>query len=123
GFEYTMIYAGGEPEPPPPADEVRRAVAGWSAALSGGLAPPGCWTGRVEWEEGDDPPYFTDRPAWDGYTALLLWAAHAEHPDLPPPPADVPEAWTDAPAYQRSTVRELKSRFRTILEPQLWLPT
>lgn len=120
GMQYKMIYAGGAPEPPPPADDIRQAVAGWCRALSGGLKPHGC--GPVEWNEGDDQPYFTDRPAWDGYSALLVWAAHAEHRDLPLP-AEVPESWVDDPAFQLPTVREFKSRFRTILEPQLWLPT
>lgn len=120
GMQYTMIYAGGQPEAPPPAKEVRQAVSGWCRALSGGLEPHGY--GPVQWDEGDHQPYFTDRPAWDGYSALLVWAAHADHPDLPLP-AEVPESWVDDPAYQRSIVREFKSRFRTILEPQLWLPT
>jgi len=119
GTHYTMIYAGGEPEPPPPAEEIRQAVAGWCEALSRGLEPHGY--GPVIWNEDDNQPYFTARPARDGYSALLVWAAHAEHPDLPVP-VEVPESWADDPAYQRSTVREFKSRFRTILTPQLWLP-
>ncbi len=120
GIQYTMIYSGGKPEAPPPATDIRQAVTGWCRALSGGLEVHGC--GPAQWDEGDQQPYFTDRPAWDGYSALLVWAAHAEHPDLPVP-GEVPESWVDDPAYVRSTVREYKSRFRTILEPQLWLPT
>src|SRR5581483_10004723 len=119
GMNYTMVYAGGEPDPPPPADDLRRAVAGWCRALSGGLEPHGY--GPLQWDEGDHQPYFTQRPGWDGYTALRVWAAHAEHPDLPPP-ADVPDSWVGDPACQRSAARESNTRFRTILEPQLWLP-
>jgi hypothetical protein len=25
---------------------------------------------------------FTAKPAWDGYSSLILWAAYLEHPDL-----------------------------------------
>jgi hypothetical protein len=118
GFEYQMVHVGGEPNPPP-ADQIRHAVETWWTPLSSALQTKGF--GPVRWEEDDDQPYFTERPAWDGYTALLIWTAHAEHPDLPLP-AHVPESWTDDPAYQRSTAADFKSRFRTILQPQLWLP-
>ncbi|HTK76374.1 MAG TPA: hypothetical protein VL371_14010 [Gemmataceae bacterium] len=120
GMHYQMIYAGGEPEPPPSADDLRQAVASWCEALSGALQSHGF--GPVVWDEDEQKPYFTDRPAWDGYSALLVWAAHAEHPALPIP-AEAPQSWAEDPAYQRSTLREFKSRYRTILEPELWLPT
>jgi hypothetical protein len=87
--------------------------------MSGGLAPHG--VGPIEWSESDEQPYFTDRPGWPGYSALLTWAAHAEHPDLPLPDA-IPESWADDPAFQRSTRPEAETSYRTILEPQLWLP-
>jgi hypothetical protein len=32
-------------------------------------------TTSLESPEGMDPPYFTDKPAWDCYSALLVWAA------------------------------------------------
>jgi hypothetical protein len=120
GTPYKMIYAGGEPEVPVPADEMREAVMDWCKGLSNALQSQGC--GPVEWDEADERPYFTARPAWRGYSALLVWAAHAEHPDLPLP-TEAPESWADDPAFQRSTVREFKSRYGTILEPQVWLPT
>ena len=120
GMIYNMIYAGGEPEPPPEAEELREAVQGWCDAMNRGMQPHGI--GTIGWDESDERPYFTDRPSWDGYSGLLIWAAHAEHPDLPLPD-EVPESWVEDPAFQRSTVREFKSKYRTILEPELWLPT
>jgi hypothetical protein len=120
GTQYKMVFAGEEPEPPPAADHIREAVANWCEALSIGLQPHGL--GPCTWDEDDSMPYFTDRPSWEGYAALLVWAAHSEHPDLPIP-AGVPRSWADDPAYQRSTVRKFKSRYETLLEPELWLPT
>jgi hypothetical protein len=119
GMQYNMVYAGGKPEPPQPADEIRQAVAAWCRALSAGLAAHGCIP--LSWDEGDAQPYFTDRPGWEGYGALLVWAAHAEHPDLPIP-NEVPDSWADDPAYLRSAARDSKTQFPTILEPNLWLP-
>jgi hypothetical protein len=119
GAHSQMIHAGGDPEPPAPADELREAIANWCEGLSKSLQPHGC--GSVAWDEADDKPYLTERPGWHGYSGMLVWAAHAEHPDLPLL-AELPQSWADDPAFQRSTNREFKSQFRTILEPDLWLP-
>jgi hypothetical protein len=120
GWQYSIVRPSEGAEAPPPAADIRRAVTDWCRGLSAGLEAHGY--GPVRWDEADDRPYFTDRPGWDGYTALKVWAAHAEHPDLPLPD-EVPESWADDPAWKRSTVREFKSRYRTILEPELWIPT
>jgi len=116
GMQYKMIYAGGEPEPPAPADDIRQAVIGWRSALSEGLKPHGF--GPVTWDEGDSVPYFTDRPGWEGYGGLLVWAAHDEHPEMPVP-MHLPESWVDDPAYQRSADPKSPSRYQSILEPQM----
>jgi hypothetical protein len=119
GTKYKMIYAGGEPAPPPPAEEVRQIVGEWCQAMTASLAPHGF--GPVVWDESDNRPYFTDRPAWQGYTALLLWAAHAEHPNLPMPD-ELPESWVHDDAFARSSAPEFRTSFRSILEPQIWSP-
>jgi hypothetical protein len=119
GHTYRQVYAGGPPGPPPAADEVRAAVRAWLQAMNTALAPHGC--SPVEWVEADNQPYFTDRPGWPGYSALLVWAAHAEHSELPLP-TSVPESWADDPAFQKSTEPNFKTNYRAILEPQLWLP-
>jgi hypothetical protein len=120
GIRYKMIHAGGEPEAPPSAQQMHEAISAWQEFLSRALEPHNC--GPIRWDEGDHMPYFTDRPAWEGYSALLVWAAHTEHPDLEMP-AKVPQSWNDDPAYQRSISQEFKSRYTTILRPELWLPT
>jgi hypothetical protein len=119
GFRHTTIHAAGEPQPPPPADEIHSAVSAWCSALSEGLKEHG--VAAVEWDESDERPFFTDRPGWDGYTALLCWAAHAEHPD-DPVPSEVPRLVADDPAYQRSTAEGFKSKYAQILLPEIWLP-
>ena len=119
GIRYQMIHAGGEPEPPPPAEEIREALAHWCLGMSNSLRSHRC--GPIKWDEGDDRPYFTDRPTWDGYKGLLLWAAHAEYPRLPLPP-NIPDPWQQDAAFQRSTRPGGYTRFKTILSPQIWLP-
>src|SRR5882724_7787963 len=73
GLKYEKIYAGGKPEDPPAADEIRQAVTDWCSALTSGLKGHG--VEAVSWDERDDQPYFTERPGYDGYGAMLLWAA------------------------------------------------
>ncbi|HLQ27010.1 MAG TPA: hypothetical protein VK138_14185 [Acidiferrobacterales bacterium] len=118
GASYKMIYAGGEPLPPPPAEEVQQAVAAWQNAISQGLAANG--GNPVTWSESLDKPYFTDRPGWPGYSGLLLWAAYAE--DGAKPPHTLPEVWAEDPVFLRVMQNEANLHFRVILQANLWLP-
>jgi hypothetical protein len=100
--------------------EIEELVIYWrdrlNAGLGDNLAEPLAWT------EGLAPPYFTDKPAWDCYGALLIWAAHEEHPDTALP-AVLPEEWTKHPAVARSQTQEFRSRYAHLLDStELWLP-
>ncbi len=37
-----------------------------------------------EWDERPDGEYYTDKPGWEGYGAVVLLAAYDEHPELAP---------------------------------------
>ena len=119
GLRYHTISAGGTPEEPPPASEIRKSVGEWCHVLTDALR--GHLKAPIKWNESDDMPYFTERPGWDCYSAMLTLVAHAEHPDLPLP-EQTPQSWVEDEAFQRSTAAGFKSRYRTILEPQLWIP-
>jgi hypothetical protein len=75
----------------------------------------------LDWNEGPAAEYFTDRPDWDGYASLLLWAAHAEHPDLPRPARSVKE-WASDEAFRRSTAAGAKTAYPNLLCCESWLP-
>ncbi|MBI3272637.1 MAG: hypothetical protein HYZ53_26850 [Planctomycetes bacterium] len=76
----------------------------------------------LDWDESAESPYFTNKPAWDCYSDLLLWAAHDEHPHFGRPEHCV-EDWTKDPAWKASNAAEFQSRFSHLLRPvQLWLP-
>ena len=119
GTHYQMIYAGGEPEPPPPASEVRAAVAAWRNGINEGFASHG--HAPLDWSEDEGQPYFTDRPAWQGYSGLLLWAAYAQFPHASPPYA-LPEHWADDPTYLKALEEGSSLRYPTVLSASLWLP-
>ena len=121
GEQYKMIHAGGQPPAPPPAEEIREGVGHWCRWLDGCLGLGAAHVAPIRWDEDDKKPYFTDRPGWRGYCGTLLWAAYADHPEMPPPTA-LPETWADDPAFQRSVAPGGKTLCRAILEPELWLP-
>jgi hypothetical protein len=109
-------------------EQVRSAVLAWRQGLSAGLAQH--IAAPLDWEESGPTPYFTDKPAWDCYGALLLWAAYSEHADLKRPTANplcLPERktgdWHDDPAYQRSVAEGHRTRYGQLLhDVEFWLP-
>lgn len=119
GKTYRIIHAGGEPAPPLPVEDVRAMIEDWRSFLNEQLRSN--LKSLLTWSEADDAPYFTDRPAWEGYTALLLWTAYTEHPELPKP-VRLPESWVEDPAFKLSTSAERQTAAIQILKPNLWLP-
>lgn len=109
-------------------EQVRSAVLGWRQGLSGGLAQH--LASPLDWEESGPTPYFTDKPGWDSYGALLLWAAYSEHGDLRRPAANplcLPDRktgdWHGDPAYQRSVAEGFCTRYGQLLhDVEIWLP-
>src|SRR3954471_11068140 len=51
-------------------------VTAWREGLALALKDEGV---SLFWQEQPDGIYFTDKPAWDCYGDLLLWAAYSEH--------------------------------------------
>lgn len=100
-------------------DVIRPVVKQWrdqlSESLSEHLLVP------LDWNEEADAPYFTDKPAWDCYSDLMLWAAYSEHSELVRPRDSVEDFGRD-PAYARSTAKDFRSRYSHLLEVEWWLP-
>jgi hypothetical protein len=100
-------------------DAIRPVVNQWrdqlSESLSEHLSTP------LDWNEKADAPYFTDKPAWDCYSDLVLWAAYSEHPELVRPEDSIEEFGQD-PAYARCIGKDFTSRYSHLLEVEWWLP-
>jgi hypothetical protein len=108
-------------------DEVRAAVLEWRAALGEALGL------ELDWPEDDGVPYLTDKPDWTGHVALLLVAAHEEHPDLPLPEA-LPDEPLQHPLYRAVTEQPKRGllgrrtepaeppRYAALYTPEVWLP-
>jgi len=101
-------------------ETIRAAVCRWRDNLSEALADN--ISGPLDWDESPESPYFTDKPAWDCYSSLLLWSAYLEHPDLVCPSACVEDVTTDE-AYKRSSSKEFKTQYPSLLRnTEIWLP-
>ena len=117
GTHYEMIGPDG---PPQPAnwDEVAEAVSHWKAAINNGLGSN--ISTPIDWDESSDAPYFTDRPGYDGYGALLVWAAHAERGTKPPD--SYSEEWYSDEAFLECSQPKRGQKYRPITCGSLWLP-
>ena len=101
-------------------NEIGQIVVAWrdqlSQALGANLAAP------LTWNESHEVPYFTDKPAWDCYTSLLLWAAYDEHREMNRPAEYVEDLATD-PAFLASTEDGFRSRYGQLLhDVEIWFP-
>jgi hypothetical protein len=101
-------------------DRIRARVIAWRAALATSLGDH--FAGPLEWDETEAAPWFTDRPGWDGFGSLVLWAAYAEHPALRLPET-LPEEWDHDVALMRSTAEGFRSRYSHLVRNvEMWLP-
>ena len=101
--------------------EVHHAVLAWREALNEAILDTPD-VPKLDWNEGAEKPYFTDKPDWDGYAAFMLHAAHAIRPDIGRP-TEVPDDWQGDEAYRSCTGENLDgSPCGYIMAPELWLP-
>lgn len=113
------------PQEPPAPGVVLDAVSAWRTSLAEGLECP------VDWAERPDLPYWTDKPDWDGFGAVVLAAAYEVEPDLRPWTAneigwsqqepDDPRQWAAAPAVVAAATHP--EPYVTLLSGvEWWLP-
>lgn len=72
GLEFRQIRA--DNTPPLPAEEIQAGVNDWQNQLVRVLKNSGVAAAET-WEENNEKPYYTDKPDWDAFDALLLYAA------------------------------------------------
>ena len=125
GTEVLLVRSAPAPDDPltDPGD-VRDAVVAWCDGLAHALGIP------CAWPETADSPYWTDKPDWDGYGAVVLAAAYDERPDLRPDASgllrrkaspDRPRDFGESRAYQAASAQP--TRYPTLLGgAEWWLP-
>lgn len=117
GQHYQQIAPGGMPDPPK-WDDVANAVTHWRTAINTGLGSN--LSEPLDWDESRNAPYFTDRPGYEGYGALVVWAAHAEVGT--PPPKEYSGEWYSDEAYKQCVEPKDGQKYRSITCGSVWLP-
>ena len=74
----------------------------------------------LDWNEDPEAEYFTDKPAWDCYGALILWGAYDECPNAKR--RGTAAGWHEDSAYLTTRMNR-GSRYRHLIgDTELWLP-
>lgn len=107
------------PDPPEDAitdpEEIGRAVEAWRNGLSEALGK------ELHWNESPEAPYYTDKPAWDGYGSLQVLAAYEERGKGKLPRQAVTE-WEHDKQWRKVAAGGWLPRYGHLYAPQLWLP-
>jgi hypothetical protein len=122
GATFAVVRQHNPPDAIRDPEEIRSIVLEWRKGLAESLASH--LPEPLDWDESPDAPYFTDKPCWDGYQGLLLWAAYREHPEFPVP-ASVPEDkdFAKDPAIDRSMGADAQTAYPSLFSnAQFWLP-
>lgn len=121
GYTYNRIGPDGpmEQEQKPDPAQVLQAMEDWRDSLLAALKNGG--TDCPPWPESNDAPYYTDKPDWDAWYALLLAAACRSCGEEIP--ATVQPGWCDhfwdLPVVQKASEQRKGSLFAGA---EMWLP-
>lgn len=121
--ELGMTVDMRRPAPPSGAIEdpmvIQEAVIGWRIVLAKKLHKQA--KDGLDWNESVAAPYFTDKPAWDCYAALVMWAAGLDDPGLRLPDV-VPERFSESDAFRRAGRNKKGVLSQLATGTELWLP-
>ncbi|MBR3825199.1 MAG: hypothetical protein IKJ39_08370 [Lachnospiraceae bacterium] len=74
GMQYTQIHPTGQEENEGSASETEEVVKLWQEQMVNALKSAGAESAKEWQDDWDTKPYYTHKPDWDAYGALLLYA-------------------------------------------------
>lgn len=120
GYGFQRIVPAGQEQEALPVDQIQEGMKSWRDWLLGALSQPG-QAPLVPWPEDNERPYFTDKPDWDAFGAMLLVAACHIYGE--PVPDTVTKGWD---FWSHPLIRQLAedpSRGWSLLRgAEWWLP-
>ncbi len=114
------------PASPEHTSRVRGEVERWRRDVAQALSSSNARATSMDWQETPDLPYFTAKPDWYGFGAMLLLAAYEEEKPVFGAKAWYPktfdfERWQQDPVLD-AAFRSRKSRYSQLVGPEAWLP-
>jgi hypothetical protein len=117
GMPLRVIRPNDPPDAITDPVEILPVVLRWRESLSKVLENAG--GPALDWDESPEAPYFTDKPDWEPWGDLMVWAAYVEK-ELTPPTASR-EDWYEDPVVATALTGE--GRYRALVHGcQVWLP-
>lgn len=120
GYAYNRIGPDGpmEQEQKPDPLEVLPAMESWRDSILAALKNSGAES--PSWPEDNEAPYYTDKPDWDAWLALILTAACAVTGETIPPTVEKGwgEGFWDLPVVQKAR----EKNWSLLRGAELWLP-
>lgn len=74
----------------------------------------------LTWNEEPEAACFIDKPAWDCYGALVLWASYDEQPNARR--ATSADNWSSDPAYRAAAMNPRSRYLHLVGGSEIWLP-
>jgi hypothetical protein len=116
GLKYRIVSPPDANAVTDPA-EIAPAMEYWQRNVSEALREAG--GSGIVWEEGLDPPYFTDRIGWEPFFAVMLWVAYLELGKAPP--KTIPPDMAQDPVLMQC-LADPKYELTNFIGAQFWLP-
>lgn len=120
GYGFQRIAPSGEGREELSSDRIQRSVENWRDQVLAAIIRPG-QEPYSPWVEDNEKPYFTDKPDWDAFGAMLLVAACHVYGD--PVPSTVAKSWkfVEHPSIKR--LSEDGEKFWSLFRgTDWWLP-
>lgn len=119
GMQVQIVRPGGEQKTKPDPVQIQSLVEEWRNILSEALKEYLPYP--LHWEEDNELDYETDKPDWDCYGAVILWALYQEQ--YIEPPANFNKDWTNSPIFNKSQEEGYETNYSSITgDCELWLP-
>jgi hypothetical protein len=124
GTPVVVVRSDSSPDPLTDPSQIRSSVVQWRDLMLEALRGAGSQLTSLEWDERAEAPYFTDKPGWDCFGALLLLAAYE---DAPKPLfgdrylKELPPDWPKDGRLKRATASRGRG-YSHLVGCEVWLP-
>ncbi len=124
GFSFSRITPRGEQavqEEEADPQEIKNAMKNWQSQILEAISPKEC-PPYESWTEDNETPYYTDKPDWDAFGALLLYTAARTYGE--PLQETVEKSWDfeNHPLIQRMGEDEDHGVWSLFIGASWWLP-